>query len=54
MPCLKTEENGCLCENCKRMVFHIAQKLNMVLGLNEQEQVWLESLGAVFEEEPDE
>lgn len=37
-----------MCENCRRMIFHIAFKLNTVLGLNEQEQEWLESLGAKF------
>lgn len=30
------------------MIFHVCQKLAVVLGLNAQEQAWLESLGATF------
>jgi len=30
----------------RKMIFHICQKLNMVLGLNEQELKWLATLGA--------
>jgi hypothetical protein len=35
----------------RKMIFHVCQKLAVVLGLNEQEKVWLESLGATFPEE---
>jgi hypothetical protein len=30
------------------MIFRVCQKLAVVLGLNAQEQAWLESLGATF------
>jgi hypothetical protein len=30
----------------RKMIFHTCQKLNAVLGLNEQEFEWLASLGA--------
>ncbi|HOF19431.1 MAG TPA: hypothetical protein PK082_11020 [Phycisphaerae bacterium] len=32
----------------RKMIFHVCQKLAVVLGLNAQEQAWLESLGATF------
>jgi hypothetical protein len=32
------------------MIFKVCQKLAFVLGLNFQEQAWLESLGATFQE----
>jgi hypothetical protein len=39
----------------RKMIFHVCQKLAVVLGLNIQEQAWLESLGATFPkaEQPD-
>jgi len=33
----------------KGIIFHISHKLNAVLGLNEQEQKWLETMGGKFE-----
>ena len=35
-------------ESDRNMIFHVCQKLAVVLGLNAQEQAWLESLGANF------
>ena len=35
-------------ESDRNMIFHVCQKLAVVLGLNAQEQAWLESLGATF------
>jgi len=32
----------------RKMIFHVCRKLAVVLGLNTQEQAWLESLGATF------
>ena len=32
----------------RKMIFHVCRKLAVVLGLNAQEQAWLESLGATF------
>jgi hypothetical protein len=32
----------------RKMIFRVCQKLAVVLGLNAQEQAWLESLGATF------
>ena len=32
----------------RNMIFHVCRKLAVVLGLNAQEQAWLESLGATF------
>ena len=32
----------------RKMIFHVCYKLAVVLGLNAQEQAWLESLGATF------
>jgi len=39
------------CERRKEMIFHLAHKLNTVLGLNDQELEWLEELGAKVERE---
>jgi len=36
-------------EVLKDIIFHISHKLNCVLGLNEQEQKWLEAMGGKFE-----
>lgn len=33
----------------RKIIFHVCQKLNAVLGLNDQELSWLASLGAEIE-----
>ena len=37
-------------ETLKGIIFHISHKLNGALGLNEQEQKWIEAMGGKFEE----
>jgi hypothetical protein len=40
-------------EKDREMALHVARKLCMVLGLNEQERAWVKSMGGVFEDESD-
>jgi len=41
-------------EEMRKRLFHIAHKLNMVLGLNKQELGWLKEYGADVEDTDDE